>query len=57
MVTDQVARHLDKIKEKTKETNKNIDPYSTLVHEASLTDKLELLGKMNKMDINAQNIV
>jgi hypothetical protein len=57
MVTDQAARYLDKIKEKTKEMKKNLYPESTLVHEASLTDKLELLGKMKTMDIEAQHSV
>jgi hypothetical protein len=36
---------------------KNIDPESTLVHEVSLTDKLELLGKMKTMEIEAQHSV
>jgi hypothetical protein len=54
MVIDQTTRHLDRIKEKTEEMKKNIDQESTSVHEASLIDKLEFLGKMKIMDIEAQ---
>jgi hypothetical protein len=43
MITYQAIKHLDKIKEKTEETKETVNPESTSVNEAPLTEKLELL--------------
>jgi len=44
VATDQANKHLDSITWKTKEAEEKFDPGLILVHEASLTIKLDFLG-------------
>jgi hypothetical protein len=55
MLTYQAIKHLNNLKEKTEETKEIVNPKSTLVNEASLIEKLELLRHMKTMEIEAQH--
>jgi hypothetical protein len=57
MVTDQVARNLDQIKEKTEEMKKNVNPELTSINEVPLKENIEILRHMKTMEIEAQHSI
>jgi len=57
MIKNQSNRNLNKIKEKIEEMNKNVNPKSTSINEAPLTENLDFFRQMKTMEIEAQHSV
>jgi hypothetical protein len=54
---DQATKQLDLVKKKTKEVEEKFNLESIVVQEAPLTDKLDFLGKLKSVGIEAQHII
>jgi hypothetical protein len=55
--TNNAVLHLDQVRENIQQTEQQIDPESTAVHQEEITEKLNLLGQMKTMGLEAQHSI